>query len=114
MSIVATLKEGEKKVSQSRYEAGLLVVSEITRPYLKTEVEITIEDTRVRFLTGKWPEVLDEYFNSWSFRTDSRLTHDEAERCGCANEHRSLFLTAVRLLEKSLAVDGYKMEVEFL
>ena len=113
MSIVATVTEGEKKVSQSRYEAGLLVESAVSRPYLKVEVKIAIDDGTVRTLSGKWPDVLDEYFNRWSFRTDSRLSPNETARCGCANEHRSLFLTAVRLLEKSLKAAGYKVEVDF-
>lgn len=113
MSIVATVTDGEKKVSQSRYEAGFLVESSVSRPYLKAEVKMVIDDGTVRSLSGKWPEVLDEYFNRWSFRTDSRLSPNEIARCGCANEHRSLFLTAVRLLEKSLKAAGYKVQVDF-
>lgn len=114
MSIVVTVKYGDKKVSRSTYEPGFLVDNDISRQYSRAQIKITIHDHQQRTLAGNWPEALDQYFNSWSFRTSPKLIPDETTRCGCANEHRSLFLTAVRLLEKSLKNEGYRVEVEFL
>lgn len=114
MSISATIKDGEKRVVISKYEPGFLVENQVSKPYSKTEINFQIVDDDVRILKGKLPEALDDYFNSWSFRTDKKLIPDELTRCGRANEHRSLFLTAVRLLEKSIKTDGYKVEIDFL
>ncbi len=113
MPILATILDGEKRLATSRYEPGFLVENKIVRTHVKTEINLKIVDGMPRTLNGKWPDALDEYFNSWSFRTDSSLIPGETERSGCANEHRSLFLTAVRLLEKALESKGMKVEVEF-
>lgn len=113
MSIVVTIKEGGKMVARSKYEAGFLVDIEVSRPYSKAEISFEILDGRDITLRGKWPAALDDYFNGWTFRTDGKLNPDGLARCGCANEHRTLFITAARLLEKSVKAYGYSIGMEF-
>ncbi len=114
MSISAIIRDGANRVSSSTYKPGFMVETDVSKAYSKVVLKLEIEDGLTRRLEGKLPEALDEFFNSWSFKTDNKLIPEELARCGCANDHRTLFLTAVRLLEKALARIGYRVEVEFL
>lgn len=113
MAITMTIRHGDKQVAQSRYEPGLLVDTKVDRHYLKGRIRFEIDEAEPRSIQGCWPEALDEYFNSWIFKTDSRLSPNQTTRYGCANEHKTLFLTAARLLQKSLEPHGYAIIIEF-
>ncbi|MDD3473565.1 MAG: hypothetical protein PHS86_12340 [Syntrophaceae bacterium] len=113
MAITMTIRHGDKKVAQSRYEPGFLVDIKVDRHYSKSRISLEIDETEPRNIQDYWPQALDEYFNSWTFKTDSRLSPNQTTRYGCANEHKTLFLTAARLLQKSLEPLGYAIVIEF-
>lgn len=63
--------------------------------------------------TYSWAEALDRYFNEVIFEARNDLLPNEPPRTGSAREHRTLFLTAARILENNLAAHGFRFRVSF-
>lgn len=100
-------------VARILYRPGFFVEIQVAKSFrTKTTVSLMCQRQCIQ-LCGYWYDILDKYFNEWIFESRSDFFSEEQSRTGSAREHKSLFLTAARSLEKDLTPHGYRFKVSF-
>ncbi|MFH0959256.1 MAG: hypothetical protein V1897_11190 [Pseudomonadota bacterium] len=95
------------------YKPGFLVDVKVARPYISKKFVCRPPYPKNNQFAGELSEVLDKYFNESIFESRSDLLPEDPPRVGTARDHKSLFLTATRILEKDWNPNGYEFQVSF-
>ena len=93
-------------IAEVYYNPGFLVEINVEESFRNQKIDLQT-GYHHRKLSGYWQEALDEYFNDWIFESKAEMFPDDLTRSGCARDHKNLFLTAARALEKDLTPFGY-------
>jgi hypothetical protein len=113
MSVTVQILHGDFVMARIIYSPGFFVEISVEKSFQTKEPPYGPLRPKESTQTDSWPEALDRYFNEVIFEARNDLLPNEPPRTGSAREHRTLFLTAARVLEKNLATHGFRFRVSF-
>jgi hypothetical protein len=113
MSVTVQILHGDLVMARIIYSPGFFVDINVEKSFRVKEPPYGTLRPKESGQSHSWPEALDKYFNEAIFEARNDLLPNEPPRTGNAREHRTLFLTAARVLEKNLATHGFRFKVSF-
>ena len=113
MSVTVQILHGDLVMARIIYSPGFFVDINVEKSFRVKEPPYGTLRPKESAQSHSWPEALDKYFNEVIFEARNDLLPNEPPRTGSAREHRTLFLTAARVLEKNLATHGFRFRVSF-
>ena len=113
MTVTVQILHGDLVMARIIYSPGFFVDIKVEKSFREKEPPCDPFRREDETHIDSWPEALDRYFNEAIFEARNDLLPNEPPRTGSAREHRTLFLTAARILEKNLAPHGFRFNVSF-